>query len=54
MKGKVWLIWKYTIGSFNDDKTLEYDNIIAGIRSVIVIINLVTCVFITSNIVHNW
>jgi len=49
-----WKVWKYTIGSFSDDKTQEYDNIIASIRSVIVIINVVTCVFITLNIVHNW
>ena len=26
MKGKIWTIWKYTIGSFSDEKTAEYDN----------------------------
>ena len=51
---KIWTIWKYTIGSFSDEKTAEYDNIVAALRSIIVLINFATCFFIMSNVVHNW
>lgn len=51
---KFWVIWKYTLGSFSDEKTEEYDNTITAIRTVILFINLVTCLFIMANIAHNW
>jgi hypothetical protein len=54
VKGKIWTIWKYTIGSFSDEKTAEYDNVVAVLRTLIVLVNFVTCFFIMSNIVHNW
>ena len=54
MKGKVWTVWKYTIGSFSDEKTAEYDNIVAILRTMIVAINVVCAFFIMTNIVHNW
>lgn len=54
MKGKGWIIWKYTIGSFSDEKTAEYDNIVAVLRTFIVVINVVCAILIMANIVHNW
>ena len=45
MKGKVWTVWKYTIGSFSDEKTAEYDNIVAILRTMIVAINVVCAFF---------
>jgi len=51
---KIWTIWKYTIGSFSDDKTEDYDNVVAVLRTLIVLVNFITCFFIMSNIVHNW
>ena len=51
---KAWTIWKYAIGSFSDEKTAEYDNIVAIIRTVVVFINFVTCFFIMGNVIHNW
>jgi len=54
VKAKVWEIWKYTIGSFSDDKTAEYDDIVAILRTIIVLVNFTTCFFIMTNIVHNW
>ena len=47
-------MWKYTVGSFNDETTEQYDNVIAVIRTLIVLVNVTTCFFIMSNIVHNW
>jgi len=54
VKAKIWTIWKYTIGSFSDEKTAEYDNIVAILRTAIVIVNFMTCFFIMANVVHNW
>jgi len=54
VKDKAWTIWKYTIGSFSDEKTAEYDNIVAVLRTAIVLVNFTTCFFIMANIVHNW
>ena len=54
MRAKAWIIWKYTIGSFSDEKTEEYDNIVAIIRTAIVFVNFLTCFFIMTNVVHNW
>ena len=51
---KLWTIWKYTIGSFSDDKTANYDNCVAVLRTIILIINLVCAIFIVANIVHKW
>lgn len=49
-----WDIWKYTIGSFDDETTREQDNIIAVIRTVIVLINVMCACMIMANIVHGW
>ena len=54
MKDKAWTIWKYTIGSFSDDKTVEHDNAIAILRTFIVVINVACAILIMANIVHNW
>ena len=42
---KVWTIWKYAIGSFSDEKTAEYDNYVAVIRTLVVFVNFVTCFY---------
>lgn len=50
----IWKIWKYAIGSFNDETTREYDNHVAIIRTIVVAVNFLTCFFIMANVVHNW
>ena len=54
VRGKLWTIWKYTIGSFSDEKTAEYDDVVAMLRTGIVLVNFLTCFFIMANVVHNW
>ena len=54
VRDKIWTIWKYTIGSFSDEKTADYDDIVAILRTLIVLVNFITCFFIMENIVHNW
>ena len=47
-------IWKYSLGSFSDDKTGPYDNYIAGVRTCILISYLVTNCFIISGVIRHW
>jgi len=51
---RMWTVWKFAIGSFSDEQTEEYDNIVAVIRTVIVGANLLTCLVIVLNIFYNW
>ena len=51
---KIWNIWKYSLGSFSDDKTAPFDNYVALIRTVIFISYMVTNTFIVSGVVRHW
>ncbi len=47
-------VWKYTLGSFHDDKTAKYDNIVCTIRSLIFVSYLVTNCFIIAGVIRHW
>lgn len=51
---KFWTVWKYAVGSFSDERTKEHDNTVAIIRTTIVVVNVLTCLIIVANIIHNW
>ena len=51
---KLWTIWKYSLGSFSDDKTQEYDNYIALLRTVIFISYLITNCFIITGVIRHY
>ncbi len=51
---KIWKIWKYSLGSFSDDKTKPYDNYVAIIRSIIFVSLLTTNTFIVSGVIRHW
>jgi len=51
---KFWKIWKYSLGSFSDDKTKPYDNYVAIIRSIIFVSLLTTNTFIVSGVIRHW
>ena len=51
---KLWRIWKYSLGSFSDDKTKPYDNYVAVIRSIIFVSLLTTNMFIVSGVIRHW
>ena len=51
---KIWTIWKFAIGSFDDKKTESYDNQVAVVRTLVVLVNFITCFFIMAGVVHNW
>ena len=54
MAKKIWTIWKYALGSFADDKTRSYDNVIAITRTFIFISYLITNCFIISGVIRHW
>jgi hypothetical protein len=51
---KIWEIWKYSLGSFSDDKTAPYDNYVASIRTIIFVSYMVTNIAIVANAVRHW
>ena len=51
---KIWEVWKFTIGSFSDERTKDHDNTVAILRTIIVAVNVLTCLIIIANIIHNW
>ena len=51
---KVWLIWKYSLGSFSDTKTENYDNYVAIIRTIILVGYMITNGFIVSGVIRHW
>ena len=50
----MWRVWKYALGSFNDDTTHKYDNQIAVIRTIIALQLIVTNCFIISGNIRHW
>ncbi len=50
----MWKIWKYALGSFSDDKTQEYDNTVAIVRTFVFITYLITNIFIISGVIRHW
>ena len=51
---QIWTTWKYTLGSFSDTKTENYDDRIAIIRTCIFVSYMVTNFFITSGVIRHW
>ena len=54
MMTKFWKIWKYALGSFNDETTKRYDDIICIIRSFIFIQLVITNCFIIAGNKRHW
>ena len=51
---QIWTTWKYTLGSFSDTKTENYDDRIAIIRTIIFVSYMVTNAFIVSGVLRHW
>ena len=54
MMKEFWKIWKYALGSFNDETTKKYDNWICAIRTIIMIQLVVTNCFIVGGNIRHW
>jgi len=51
---KLWTVWKYALGSFNDEDTAPVENQITIIRTIILLINLACAYLIMTNILKEW
>jgi|TARA_A100001011_G_scaffold63968_1_gene64489 hypothetical protein len=51
---KAWNTWKYAVGSFSDEQTEEYDDVVALVRTFIVGVNVICAFFIMANIIKGW
>ena len=51
---RVWPIWKYALGSFNDEDTAPVEDQITIIRTIILGINLLCAILIMANIIKGW
>ena len=50
----IWNIWKYSLGSFQDNTTKKYDNIVCIIRSFIFLQLVITNCFIVAGNIRHW
>jgi len=50
----IWRVWKYALGSFEDNKTAKYDNAVCIIRSIILFTYLATNTFIVAGVIRHW
>ena len=51
---RLWRVWKYSLGSFSDERTSPYDNYIAIVRTIIFVSYMVTNAFIVGGVVRHW
>ena len=51
---EVWKVWKYTLGSFQDQTTKKYDDIICIIRTFIFVQLVLTNCFIIAGNIRHW
>jgi len=49
-----WKIWKYALGSFNDETTKKYDNWICIIRTLVMVQLIITNCFIVAGNIRHW
>jgi len=50
---KIWTLWAKSLGDKSSELDREAD-IIAVMRTLIVLVNFTTCLFIVSNILRKW
>lgn len=53
MKSMLWRLWAKSLGEKASEDKREADTV-ALIRTVIVLVNFITCLFICANVIHNW
>ena len=50
----IWKVWKYALGSFQDETTKKDDHIICVIRSFIFLQLVITNCFIVAGNIRHW
>jgi len=50
---RVWRVWAKALGEKSGASNQEAD-LVAVVRSVVVGVNFITCLFIIAGVIHNW
>lgn len=50
---KAWRVWAKALGEKSGASNQEADRV-ALVRSVVVGVNFITCLFIIAGVIHNW
>ena len=53
MRARIWKLWAMSLGEKASEDSQEAD-LVAVMRSIIVLVNFITCFFIISGVVHHW
>ena len=53
MRARLWRLWAMSLGEKASDDSREAD-LVAIIRTIVVLVNFITCFFIMSGVVHHW
>ena len=53
MRARLWKLWAMSLGEKASDDSHEAD-LVAIIRSIVVLVNFITCFFIISGVIHHW
>ena len=53
VRGRLWKLWAMSLGEKASEDSEEAD-LVAVIRTIVVLVNFITCFFIMSGVVHHW
>jgi hypothetical protein len=53
VRSRVWRLWAKSLGEKSNTTNKEADQI-ALLRTMVVLVNFITCIAIVANIIHNW
>ena len=53
VRARLWRLWALSLGEKASDDSHEAD-LVAIIRSIVVLVNFITCFVIISGVIHHW
>ena len=53
VRARLWRLWAMSLGEKASDDSREAD-LVAIIRSIVVLVNFITCFVIISGVIHHW
>ena len=53
VRARLWMLWAMSLGEKASEDSQEAD-LVAIIRTIVVLVNFITCFFIMSGVVHHW
>ncbi len=50
----IWKVWAESLGGKAKNEDDRFSDHVAGMRSIVVLVNFATCFFIVAGIIHHW